>query len=152
MLLDFLRKGEIMNYMNVAFEFAKNALQINEVPVGCVIVENGEIIGCGYNKKENSKIAICHAEIMAIVDACKNKNSWRLDNCEMYVTLFPCLMCIGAIMESRIKKVHYLLESTFYTNNCLRYDKLDVISKYDDSDLKDKYNNMLSNFFKNKRK
>ena len=136
----------------MAFELAENALQINEVPVGCVIVENGKIIGCGYNKKENSKIAICHAEIMAIVDACKYKNSWRLDNCEMYVTLFPCLMCFGAIRESRLKKVYYLLESTFYSNKCLLYDELDVVSKYEDDDLRYKYNSMLSNFFKNKRK
>lgn len=141
-----------MNYMKAACELAEKAMQNAEVPVGCVIVDKGKIVGCGYNKKETSKIAICHAEIMAIVDACKYKDSWRLDDCEMYITLSPCMMCMGAIMESRIGKVYYLLDSTFHTNKCFSFDDLKNVEKYNDKVLEDKYSEMLSNFFKNRRK
>lgn len=141
-----------MNYMETAYNLAEKAMKNDEVPVGCVIVDKGNIIGCGYNKKEISNIAISHAEIMAIVDACKHKNSWRLDDCEMYITLSPCMMCTGAIIESRISKVYYLLDSTFYANKCFSFDNLNTVLKYSDKELEDKYNEMLSNFFKNKRK
>lgn len=141
-----------MNYMDSAFKLAEKAMHNNEVPVGCVIVDKGKVIGCGYNKKETSKIAISHAEIMAIVDACKYKKSWRLDGCEMYITLAPCMMCMGAIFECRISKVYYLLDSTFYANKCFSISDVNNILKYNDKILEDKYNDMLSNFFKNKRK
>lgn len=141
-----------MNYMQAACNLAEKAMQNSEVPVGCVIVDKGKIIGCGYNKKETTKIAICHAEIMAIVDACKYKKDWRLDGCEMYITLSPCMMCMGAIIESRIDKVYYLLDSTFYTNKCFAFNSFNNNLKYDDIILEDKYSKLLSDFFKNRRK
>lgn len=94
-------------YMCEALKLAQLSLDENEVPVGAVIVKNGEIIGRGRNKREQLKNALSHAEIEAINDACVNLNSWRLEDCDMYVTLEPCPMCAGAIINSRINKVYY---------------------------------------------
>ncbi len=92
-------------FMKRALELANKAFDIGEVPVGAVIVKDGQIIGEGYNMRENKQNALSHAEIEAINCACKNLKSWRLDDCEMYVTLEPCPMCTGAIINSRIKTV-----------------------------------------------
>ena len=81
------------------------------MPVGAIIVKNNKIIGRGYNKKEKTKNAIMHAEIIAINNACKKNKDWRLNDCEIYVTLEPCTMCMGAIVESRIKKVYCGIEN-----------------------------------------
>jgi tRNA(adenine34) deaminase len=94
-------------YMNIALKEAAKAYKKGDVPVGAVIVEEGKIIAKGYNKKESKKIATKHAEIVAIEKACKKKKSWYLDNCTLYVTMEPCIMCCGAILQSRIKKVIY---------------------------------------------
>jgi tRNA(adenine34) deaminase len=93
------------NYMQEALNLAKIAFKEDEVPVGCVIVKDNQIIGKGYNKKEQSQNPLHHAEIIAIEEASKNLGTWRLDNCYLYVTLEPCPMCAGAIIQSRIKKV-----------------------------------------------
>lgn len=85
---------------------AQRAFKIGEVPVGAVIVQNSKIIAKAYNKKEKTKNALYHAEIIAVNKACKKLHSWRLNDCEMYVTLEPCPMCAGAILSSRIKKLH----------------------------------------------
>ena len=92
-------------FMKRAIELAIIARDKGEVPVGAVIVKDGEIIGEGYNMREKKQNALSHAEIEAINSACKNLNSWRLEECEMYVTLEPCPMCTGAIINSRIKTV-----------------------------------------------
>lgn len=92
-------------FMKRALELANKAYALGEVPVGAVIVKNGEIIGEGYNMREQKQNALSHAEIEAINAACKNTGSWRLDNCELYVTLEPCPMCTGAIINARIKTV-----------------------------------------------
>ena len=84
---------------------AKKAAEENEVPVGAVIVKNGEIIARGRNMREKKQNALSHAEIEAINDACKKLNNWHLDDCEIYVTLEPCPMCTGAIINARIKTV-----------------------------------------------
>lgn len=84
---------------------AKKAAEENEVPVGAVIVKNGEIIARGRNMREKKQNALSHAEIEAINNACKKLNNWHLDDCEIYVTLEPCPMCTGAIINSRIKTV-----------------------------------------------
>ncbi len=94
-------------YMKEALKEAKKAFIIHEVPVGCVIVHNDKIIGRGYNKREKLESSIAHAEIIAMQKACKKLNSWRLEDCTMYITLEPCCMCSGAIIQSRIKKVIY---------------------------------------------
>lgn len=90
-------------FMKTAIEEAKKAGARGEVPVGAVIVKNGEIIAAASNRREEKQNALSHAEIEAINIACKTLNSWRLDECEMYVTLEPCPMCAGAIINSRIK-------------------------------------------------
>ena len=92
--------------MKEALKEAKKAYAKLEVPVGCVIVKDGKIIARGYNQKETKTDTTKHAEIVAIQKASKKLNSWRLIDCEMYVTLEPCSMCAGAIINSRIKKVY----------------------------------------------
>ena len=93
-------------FMKEALKEAKKAYNKLEVPVGAVIVRNGKIIARGYNQKETKKDTIKHAEIIAIEKASKKLDSWRLNDCEMYVTLEPCPMCAGAIINSRIKKIY----------------------------------------------
>ena len=94
-------------YMIEALKEANKAFSIDEVPIGCVIVKDNKIISRGYNKKESTNLATSHAEIIAINKACKKLNNWRLLDCTLYVTVEPCLMCCGAIIQSRIKKVVY---------------------------------------------
>ena len=93
-------------YMKEALKEAKKAYERFEIPVGAVIVKDGKIIARGYNLKETKSDTTKHAEIIAIQKASKKLNAWRLENCEMYVTLEPCTMCAGAIINSRIKKVY----------------------------------------------
>ena len=92
-------------FMQEALILAKEAASEGEVPVGCVIVRKNEIVGRGRNRRETAKTALGHAEIEAIADACKNLGGWRLWDCEMYVTLEPCPMCAGAIINARIPRV-----------------------------------------------
>lgn len=92
-------------FMKEAIKLAKDAASCGEVPVGAVIVKDGKIIAKGRNMREQKQNALSHAEIEAINNACKHLNSWRLDGCELYVTLEPCPMCTGAIINSRIKTV-----------------------------------------------
>lgn len=96
---------ENQKYMSLALKEAEKALSLGEVPVGAVIVCENKIIGTGYNKREKEQNALFHAEIEAINEACKATGSWRLENCTMYVTLEPCPMCTGAIINSRLHKV-----------------------------------------------
>ena len=93
------------NYMDMALELAREAAAEGEVPVGCVVVRNGEVVGRGRNRRETAKTALGHAEIEAIADACKNLGGWRLWECTLYVTLEPCPMCAGAIINARIPRV-----------------------------------------------
>lgn len=93
-------------YMNEALKEAKKAYDKLEIPVGAVIVKNGKIIARGYNVKEGKKDSSKHAEIIAIQKASKKLDAWRLNDCDMYVTLEPCPMCAGAIIQARIKKLY----------------------------------------------
>ena len=92
-------------YMKEAIRQAKKAYALEEVPIGCVIVYEGKIIGRGYNRRTTDKDPLAHAEMIAMKKASKKMNDWRLENCTMYVTLEPCQMCAGAIVQARIKKV-----------------------------------------------
>lgn len=92
-------------YMREAIKQAKKAYAIGEVPIGCVIVYDGKIIGRGYNLRTIDKNTLAHAELQAIKKASKKMDDWRLDDCTMYVTLEPCQMCSGAIIQARIKRV-----------------------------------------------
>jgi len=94
-------------YMNKAIEAAKKAREIGEVPIGAVIVVNGEIVSTAYNLREKDQRSIAHAEILAIDQACKALGTWRLEDASLYVTLEPCAMCAGAIVLSRVKRVVY---------------------------------------------
>lgn len=94
-------------YMVDALKQAKKAYEIDETPVGAVIVKDGKIISRAYNKREIKKNCLCHAEILAINKACKKLGGWRLFDCDMYVTLEPCPMCAGAIISARIKNLYF---------------------------------------------
>ena len=94
-------------FMEQALVLAKEAGEAGEVPVGCVIVRDGVVVGRGRNRRESGKTALGHAEIEAISDACKNLGGWRLWDCTLYVTLEPCPMCAGAIINARIPRVVY---------------------------------------------
>ena len=93
-------------YMKEALKLAKKAYTLGEVPIGCVIVYGGKIIGRGYNRRKTDKNTLAHAEITAINKASKKMGDWRLEGCTLYVTLEPCQMCAGAIVQARIPTVY----------------------------------------------
>ena len=101
-------------YMGQALELAREAALAGEVPVGCVIVRKGEIVGWGRNRREERQSAASHAEMEAIAQANEVLGSWRLDGCELYVTLEPCPMCAGAILNARISRVWYGARDTVF--------------------------------------
>ena len=95
-------------YMSRALDLAHRAFDLGEVPVGCVIVwEDGSVVGEGYNRRETDADALGHAELMAIRQACQTLGGWRLHRAKLYVTLEPCPMCAGAILNARIPEIHY---------------------------------------------
>ncbi|MEJ5165981.1 MAG: nucleoside deaminase [Thermoanaerobaculia bacterium] len=94
-------------FMKIALKEAEKAYKNGEVPVGCVIIKDGKVIGRGHNKKEKLKKATSHAEIIALERACQRSGDWRLEGCEIFITLEPCVMCAGAIKEARIKKIYF---------------------------------------------
>lgn len=94
-------------YMAAAVELAREAAEAGEIPVGCVIVRDGKIIGSGRNRREEKRSAIAHAEVEAIAEACRTLGDWRLDDCALFVTLEPCPMCTGAIINARVGEVVY---------------------------------------------
>ena len=105
-----------MDYMQMAVEQARIAARHGEVPIGCVIVRNGKIIAKGYNQRERKRNCLWHAEIVALNRACHKLKSWRLPDCEMYVTLEPCQMCMGAVLNARLRKVYIGATSTTNLN------------------------------------
>ena len=142
-------------YMQEALKLAKEASDEGEVPVGAVVVCEGEIVGRGRNRREYGKNALAHAEIEAINEACKALGGWRLWKCDLYVTLEPCPMCTGAIINSRIRKLVYGA-SDHKAGSCgsvvnlfdLPYNhKPEVISGVCEQECSE----ILTNFFKNLR-
>ena len=147
---------EKINPMKIATALGYKAYSKQEIPIGAVIVKNNKIIAKAYNKREKSQVATHHAEVLAIEKACKKLKSWRLDNCDIYVTLEPCPMCAGAILNARIKNLFYaltdkdsgaiskfnMLENTLnHTTNC-----------YHEKEFEKENLNLIQTFFKNKRK
>ena len=94
-------------YMRQALLLAREAAEAGEVPVGCVIVRGGQVVGRGRNRREEKRSALSHAEMEAIAQANRNLGCWRLEDCELYVTLEPCPMCAGAILNARISRVYF---------------------------------------------
>lgn len=134
-------------FMELAIEQAKIAFNNGDVPVGAVVVRNNEVLSCCYNKKNTENVAVYHAEILSIVDASKKIGTWYLDDCDIYVTLKPCDMCMYALAEARIRNVYYLLDSNYVDNLNKNYNKINV-NKMDDVY---EYNDLISAFFKKLR-
>ncbi len=131
-------------FMELAIKQAKKAYKKGEVPVGAVIVKDGKIISKAYNLVEKKKNATLHAEIIAISKASKKLKNWRLIDCEMYVTLEPCSMCMSAIELSRIKKLYFLIEKDKEIS--IKKDKYSHIEYKNDE-----YLNLIQSFFKKRR-
>lgn len=137
-------------FMNLAYEEAMKSYEMDEIPVGCVIVKNNKVVSTAHNCKECRKNSIMHAELLAVNRACKANGDWRLDECELYTTLEPCMMCMGAIIESRIKTVYYGTKNKskqMFDINKIESININIIYM-DDKRCSD----ILSDFFKNKRK
>ena len=147
-------KKDYDKYMDLALEEAKKAFKNNDVPVGCIILDkNNNLLSKGYNQKEKEQDLTLHAEIVAIKDASKQINNWRLDKCTLVVTLSPCLMCLGAIISSRIKRIvigtyddskefdFRLFKDLLFENNI---ELIDGIKEKECSDI-------IKEFFKTKR-
>lgn len=152
-----MKRDEFMKMMNEALKLAKKAYENNEIPVGAVITLNGEIIASAHNTVEKEKDCTCHAEINAIKKACLYLDSKTLDGCEMYVSLEPCAMCAGAIINARIKRL-YVGASEPKTGSCIS--KVDLMkSGLFNHDVETYYGigeeesmELMKNFFKSKRK
>lgn len=144
-------------YMKEALKEALKAYKKEEVPVGAIIVKDGKIIARAHNLKESKNLATCHAEILAIQKASKKLNAWRLEDCEMYVTLEPCSMCAGALIQSRIKKI-YIGAMDYKTGACGSVFNLfedytfNHKVEYETGILKDECEKILQDFFKELRK
>lgn len=154
-MLEFQNKD--INYMLEAINEAKKAEEIGEVPIGAAIVWNDEIIAKAYNLRETTQNAVTHAELLAIQEACKVIGSWRLEETTLYVTLEPCPMCAGAILQSRIPRVVYgakdpkagCVHSLYELLNDSRFNhQCEVISGV----LEEQCGQLLTSFFKNLRK
>ena len=135
--------------MNLALKQALKAYKKQEVPIGAIIVKNGKIISKAYNKKENKQITTKHAEIIAIERACKKLKTWHLDGCEIYTTMEPCLMCYGAIEQSRISKIYYGLKNMNFGFKS----KYNIETKLQVCECKisNEYIDYIKSFFKEKR-
>ena len=103
-------------YLDLAFKYAEKAYKKDEIPIGVVIVKDNQVISCGFNIKEEKQSVLKHAELIAIEKAEKKLGNWRLDNCDLYVTLDPCPMCASAIKQSRIQNVFSALENSDCNN------------------------------------
>lgn len=143
-------------YFDLAFQQANNAFFNNEVPIGAVIVKNGEVIAVGYNKKEEKNCCIAHAEMLAIKEASRVLNNWRLDNCEMYVTLDPCPMCASAIKQARISTVYSALSNSDENNaqillKIFEKDKINPKVEFNSNLFPQESRNLLNSFFEKQR-
>lgn len=142
--------------MNLAIEEAKKAAEIGEVPIGAVIVYQGEVIAKAYNLRETTQNATTHAELIAIQEACKTIGSWRLEETTLYVTLEPCPMCAGAILQSRIPRVVYgardmkagCVDSLYRLLNDSRFNHMCEVTE---GVLAEECGSLLSQFFRDLR-
>jgi len=145
----------VNKYMKLALKEAEKAYEIKEVPVGAVIIKDDKVIAKAYNLREKTNNSISHAEILCINKACKKLKSWRLDGCVMYVTLEPCLMCAGAITQSRISKV--IIGAMDPKNGCVGSKSnvldIDITHKVEyEYEIEEECSNIIKVFFKELRK
>lgn len=135
-------------FMRVCIDEAMKAYNQDEVPIGAIVVRDGEIISRAYNQKTLKNVAIYHAEVLAIEKACLKLKTWYLDDCVLYTTVEPCLMCTGAIQQARIERVVYGTKNeAFGYLSSLKNHKIEVKGNV----LESECSNILSNFFKDKR-
>ncbi len=125
-------------------ELNNKAISDDEVPVSCIITKENKIISYAYNSKIKNKSPLDHAEVIAIKKAAKKLKTWNLNDCELYVTLYPCDMCLSIINEARIKKVNYVLNRTKKINNTVKIEKMETMEE-------PILEQQLKDFFKNKR-
>jgi len=143
-------------FLDLAFKYAEKAYKNDEVPIGAVIVKDNEVIGYGYNQKEKKNSVLEHAEIIAIRMASKKLNNWRLDDCDIYVTLDPCPMCASAIKQARIKNIYSALSNLDKENekavvDILKCDKTNPEVTLISNIEPDKSKKLLNSFFNIKR-
>ncbi|WP_020063148.1 tRNA adenosine(34) deaminase TadA [Bacillus sp. 123MFChir2] len=144
-------------FMELAIEEAKKAGEIQEVPIGAVVVVDGEVISRAHNLRETEQRSVAHAELLAIDDACKKLGTWRLENATLYVTLEPCPMCAGAIVLSRVERVVYGAADpkggcAGTLMNLLTEDRFNHQSKVVAGVLEEECGSLLTNFFRELRK
>ena len=141
-------------FMKAALKCAHKAFDDGEVPIGAVVVCNGKIISRGHNRRTKKQIATAHAEIEAIEKACKKLKSWRIPECELYVTLEPCPMCLGAMLNARIKKVYfgaYEAKGRSMTDQLASSNLLNHKIEVEGGVMKDECAQLLSEFFSQMR-
>ena len=137
-------------YMKIAYNEALKAYKKGDVPIGCIIVKDDKIISKAYNKKEKNNNAVEHAEIIAINKACKKLKTWHLEDCKLYTTMEPCMMCSGAIIQSRINYVCYSIENeNFGSSKYLK--KYNKKIKIINNVLSKESKQLIQQFFKEKR-
>ena len=144
-----------IKFMKAALKCAQKALEEGEVPIGAVVVCDGKIIGRGHNRRTKKQMATAHAEIEAIDKACKKQKSWRIPECEIYITLEPCPMCMGAILNSRIKKVYfgaYEAKGRSMTNELASANLLNHTVEVEGGVMEEECKTILSSFFADMRK
>ncbi len=134
-------------YIDICLDEARISYQQSDVPIGAILVKNGEIIAKSHNTRELDNSILGHAEINVILEASKVLNRWNLSDCELYVTLKPCSMCMEVIKQSRIRKIYYLLDKPDYKKE---FTKSEFI-KISESESEQMYQKMLADFFKDKR-
>jgi tRNA(adenine34) deaminase len=144
-----------MEHMKTALELAYKAFKKDEVPIGAVIVKDGKVIAKAFNKREHGRDATAHAEILAIKKACKKLDDFRLLDCDMYVTLEPCVMCTGAILNARIKNVYfgaYISNGSISAKEITSRSELNHKTNFEGGFEQEICSGLVSNYFKNKRR
>ena len=142
-------------FMNRAIALAKKAEAQDEVPVGAVIVKDGKVVSFAFNKRESKKDATAHAEILAIQKACKKLDDFRLVGCDLYVTLEPCVMCTGAILNARLENVYfgaYISNGSISAEELAKRAELNHKTHFEGGFKKEECSLLVTNYFKNKRK
>ncbi len=144
-----------MKYMDMAYEEALKAFELGEIPVGCVIVKNDTVLAKTHNLKENNNCTIDHAEMLAIRETSSKLNNWRLDGCDIYITLSPCPMCASAIKQARIHNIYCGKSNDTYDDNLIK----SIVDTHDNNSVvniefnidKRRCGNLLKKFFKLRR-